>query len=127
MKRGLPLRVELPTFWFVGMQSDRILLILMAAMTSFEANTWRTAAAIDEGLMKGSSDTAFPNHFCWTPSFPDARRVAVGLRRRPDLEFPMRSEHSPLRLPLRLERFTRRQGGQIFSEFLAAVWAVGDR
>jgi hypothetical protein len=50
-----PDRVELPTFWFVGMQSDRILLILMPATTHFEANTWRTTAAIDERLMKGSS------------------------------------------------------------------------
>ena len=48
-----PDRVELPTFWFVGMQSDRILLILMPATTCFEANTWRTKAPIDERLMKG--------------------------------------------------------------------------
>ena len=48
-----PDRVELPTFWFVGMQSDRILLILMFAETYFEANTWRTKAPIDERLMKG--------------------------------------------------------------------------
>jgi hypothetical protein len=43
------------TFWFVGMQSDRILLIFMPATTHFGANTWRTAAAIDERLMKGFS------------------------------------------------------------------------
>src|ERR1017187_6947064 len=50
-----PDRVELPTFWFVGMQSDRILLILMPATTHFQANTWRTTAGIDERLMKGLS------------------------------------------------------------------------
>src|ERR1019366_2310994 len=50
-----PDRVELPTFWFVGMQSGRILLILMPATTHFGANTWRTTAAIDERLMKGLS------------------------------------------------------------------------
>jgi hypothetical protein len=51
----LPVRLSPMTFWFVGMQSDRILLILMPATTHFGANTWRTAAAIDERLMKGFS------------------------------------------------------------------------
>src|ERR1035437_7810879 len=63
-----PDRVELPTFWFVGVQSGRMLLILMPATTHFEANTWRTTAAIDERVLRGFPGTAFPNHFCPTPS-----------------------------------------------------------
>jgi hypothetical protein len=35
------------------------LLILMPAMSHFEANTWRTTAAIDERLMKGFSRASF--------------------------------------------------------------------
>jgi hypothetical protein len=98
------------TFWFVGMQSGRNLLIVMPAISSFEANTRRTNAAIDERLMKASSTDRLPNYFCWTPSFPHARRVAVGSRGRPDPEFSRAQEHSPMRLPLRPERFTRRPG-----------------
>jgi hypothetical protein len=49
-----PDRFELPTFWFVAMQHLPILLILLSAKAAFEANKWRTKAAVDEGLMKGS-------------------------------------------------------------------------
>ena len=105
-----PDRFELPTFWFVGMQSGRILLIVMPAISSLEANTRRTNAAIDERLMKASSTDRLPNYFCWTPSFPHARRVAVGSRGRPDPEFSRAQEHSPMRLPLRPKRFITRPG-----------------
>ena len=48
-----PDRFELPTFWFVAMNSSRILLILVRVTNALEANAWRTNAAIDERLMKG--------------------------------------------------------------------------
>ena|SRR5581483_11384131 len=48
-----PERFELPTFWFVGMQPGPILLTFLPTMTAFEANAWRTKAAVDERLMKG--------------------------------------------------------------------------
>jgi hypothetical protein len=92
------------------MQSGRILLIVMPAISSLEANTRRTNAAIDERLMKASSTDRLPNYFCWTPSFPHARRVAVGSRGRPDPEFSRAQEHSPMRLPLRPKRFITRPG-----------------
>ena len=49
-----PERFELPTFWFVGMQSGAILLIQIMAVSVFWAKAWRTEAHVDERLMKGS-------------------------------------------------------------------------
>jgi hypothetical protein len=75
-----PDRVEPPTFWFVGIQSGRILLIVMPMIASFEANTWRTTAAIDEKSMKGSSKMFFKDHLSKSlllDSLP-SRRVARG-------------------------------------------------
>ena len=54
-----PDRFELPTFWFVGMQRPPIFLIFMPGMASFEANAWRTKAAVDERLMKGFPERRF--------------------------------------------------------------------
>ena len=54
-----PDRFELPTFWFVGMQPQRILLILARVMTSLRANRRRTKAAVDERLMKGFSPLCY--------------------------------------------------------------------
>src|ERR1017187_6018679 len=96
-----PDRVELPTFWFVGMQSDRILLILMPATTHFEANTWRTTPAIDERLMKGfSRDQLSKSTFLRTPS---SSRPARGSwpERRLHLEVPTHDRHGAVWSPAR--------------------------
>src|ERR1035437_3917531 len=89
-----PDRVELPTFWFVGMQSDRILLVLMPATTHFEANTWRTTAAIDERLMKGFSRDQLLQINSLRLLPPRVRRGAVG--QKDDLIW---SSHTVVRWP----------------------------
>ena len=86
-----PDRVELPTFWFVDMQSGGILLILMPATTRFEANTWRITAAIDERLMKGfSRDQLFQIDFSSASFLPASGAGAVARMTTPS-GVPIRS------------------------------------
>src|ERR1017187_4720070 len=85
-----PDRVELPTFWFVGMQSDRILLILMPATTHFQANTWRTTAGIDERFIQGPT---FANQLFFGLIPPRVRRGGAAARKTTPSGVPTHDRH----------------------------------